>query len=72
MKGQVPLVFSICEEFSNTVLIDSNRKSILVNVQKEYFSHIYRELKKRGYILVFKTALKSTASVTCTFILGNK
>lgn len=59
---------SLCEEFSDYVLYDESCNSILVNIDEEYFGIIFRELKKLGYTLVFKTRLHATNSLTCTFI----
>ena len=54
---------ALCEEFS-----DYNSDSVLVNIDEEHFQVIYRELFKIGYVLVFKTYLYTTNSLTCTFI----
>jgi len=59
---------SLCEEFSDYVLVDDSNDSLLVNIPEEHFSILYRELKKLGYMMVFKTRIKKTNSLTCTFI----
>jgi|TARA_R110002167_G_scaffold55962_7_gene159012 hypothetical protein len=59
-----------CEEYTNTVLVDNTRGSILVNIKAEYFHVVYKELQKLGFKLVFKTSLKTLDSITCTFIKG--
>ena len=59
---------ALCEEFSDYVIYDDNCDSVLVNIDEDYFSVIYRELQKIGYVLVFQTHLKATNSLTCTFI----
>jgi|TARA_R100000315_G_scaffold60238_1_gene36747 hypothetical protein len=59
---------ALCEEFSDYVIYDESFESVLVNVNEDYFSIIYRELGKIGYVLVFKTYLHTTNSLTCTFI----
>jgi len=59
---------SLCEEFSDYVLEDSSNDSILVNIPEEHFATIFRELKKLGYKMVFKTRIKKSNSLTCTFI----
>jgi len=58
----------LCEEFSDYVLYDEASDSILVNIPEEYFGIVYRELYKLRYVLVFKTRLRATNSLTCTFI----
>jgi len=62
----------LCEEFSDYVLYDMSNDSILVNVHEDFFGIVFRELKKLGYKLVFKTRIEKSKSLTCTFIkLGN-
>ena len=58
----------LCEEFSDYVLYDESSDSILVNIPEEYFGIVYRELYKLQYVLVFKTRLRATNSLNCTFI----
>ena len=59
---------SLCEEFSDYVLEDNSNDSILVNIPDEHFGTIFRELKKLGYKMVFKTRIEKSNSLTCTFI----
>ncbi len=59
---------ALCEEFSDYVLYDESCDSVLVNIDEDHFSIIYRELQKIGYVLVFRTYLNATNSLTCTFI----
>jgi hypothetical protein len=60
---------SLCEEFSDYVLTDDdNNNSILVCIPIKHFGTVYRELTKLGYKMVFKTKIKTSNSLTCTFI----
>ena len=59
---------SLCEEFCDLVLSDESAGSILVNIPDEHFGVVFRELKKLGYKLVFKTRIEKSNSLTCTFI----
>jgi hypothetical protein len=61
---------SLCEEFSDYVLYDERNDSILTNVHEQYLIIVIDELRKMGYVLVFRTKLKLTNSYTCTFIKG--
>ena len=70
MKASHQRGSALCEEFSDFVLYDDELDSILVNVHEDYFSTVFRELRKLGYILIFKTKLTTTNSLTCTFIRG--
>jgi hypothetical protein len=68
MKASIGKGRWLCEEFSDYVLYDEGCDSILVNIPEEYFGIVYRELYKLHYVLVFKTRLHTTNSLTCTFI----
>jgi len=68
MNASVCRANALCEEFSDYVIYDSELNSILFNIPYQYFQTIHIELEKLGYILVFKTRIKKTNSLTCTFI----
>jgi hypothetical protein len=68
MNASVCRANALCEEFSDYVIYDSELNSILFNIPYQYFQTIHIELGKLGYILVFKTRIKKTNSLTCTFI----
>ena len=68
MNISVARASAFCEEFSDYVLYDEYSESVLLNVSEEYFATVFRELRKLGYILVFKTRFNTTNSLTCTFI----
>ena len=68
MNISVARANALCEEFSDYVLYDDVYESVLLNIHEDYFSTIIRELRKIGYVLVFKTRLHATNSLTCTFI----
>ena len=70
MNISVARANALCEEFSDYVLYDDVYESVLLNVHEDYFGTIFRELGKLGYVLVFRTKLESTNSLTCTFIRG--
>lgn len=57
-----------CEEFSTNVYEDSNRHSILVNVDHEWFGHLIKGMEKRRYKLIHVTEMPK--SITCVFIKG--
>jgi len=68
MNTSVCRANALCEEFSDYVIYDSEFESILFNVPYEHFKTVHLELSKLGFILVFKTRIKKTNSLTCTFI----
>jgi len=59
---------SFLEEFTDFILEDKNRRSLVVNIKKDYFRTIYYELKKIGYQLVHKSTIKSGESFTLVFV----
>jgi hypothetical protein len=68
MNASVCRANALCEEFSDYVIYDSELDSILFNIPFKHFKVIHLELGKLGYILVFKTRIQKTNSLTCTFI----
>lgn len=57
-----------CEEFSTNVYEDSNRHSILVNIDHEWFGPLIKGMEKRRYKLIHVTEMPKT--ITCVFIKG--
>ncbi len=68
MNISVARASALCEEFSDYVLHDDLYESVLLNVHEDYFHTLLRELRKIGYVLIFKSRLHATNSLTCTFI----
>lgn len=64
----VSRVVAVCEEFTDTVLYDDIHKSIIVNIHKERFPTLRKELKKYGYRLIHMSKMIETNSFTCVFI----
>lgn len=60
---------SLCEEFTDYVLFDKTRHSIIVNINKEHFKIITKELGKLGYKLIFTKTLNEINTITCTYSL---
>jgi len=61
------IVTSICEEFTDTILVDHNKDSIIINVKKQWFKALNMRLKSLDFKLVHKTSIKT--GYTCTYIL---
>jgi hypothetical protein len=59
----------LCEEFTDYVLFDKTRHSIIISVKKEYFRTITKELDKLGYKLIFTKTLEDINNITCTYTL---
>ena len=61
------VVTSICEEFTDVILVDHNKNSIIINVKKQWFRALNIRLKSLNFELVHKTPIKT--GYTCTYIL---
>jgi len=57
---------AVCEEFTNTILVDSKRSSIIVNVDSEWFSVLDTRLSEIGFKLIHKSPVGD--SFTCAYI----
>ena len=63
-------VYSFGEEFTDFVLIDKQRQSIILNIKKCYFRAIYKEYKRLGYTLAHVTHFNEDRGMTCVFVKG--
>ena len=63
-------VQALGEEFSDFILTDDSRNSIIINLQTEYFRVLYTEFKRLGYKLTHVTHFKTKDSMTCVFTEG--
>jgi len=59
---------AVCEEFTDTVLVDSKRNSILLNISEDWFESLNSRLNGLGYCLIHKS--KVGDGYTCVFIQG--
>jgi len=62
----------VLSEFTDFILEDEIRESIVVNVDIEYFKVINYELRKLGYRMLHKSQINNTETFTLVFILENK
>jgi len=62
----------VLSEFTDFILEDEIRESIVVNVDIEYFKVINYELRKLGYRMLHKSQISNTETFTLVFILENK
>jgi hypothetical protein len=61
--------YTLGEEFSDFVLIDEKRNSIIINIETEFFKTVYREYKKLGFKLRYVTKFKDEEKgMTCVFV----
>jgi hypothetical protein len=59
-------ITSICEEFTDTMLVDHRKNSIIVNVKKQWFATLNKRLLSMKCQLVHKSAIST--GYTCTYI----
>jgi hypothetical protein len=60
-------VLALGEEFSDYIIVDNARNSVIINIDMEYFDILYREYKRFGYSVKHVTRFKSKDSMTCVF-----
>lgn len=60
--------FILGEEFTDFILVDEKRNSVILNIKADLFKTVYREYKKLGYILKHVTRFKDNTELTCVFI----
>lgn len=61
--------YVLLEEFTDFVLVDEVRDSIVVSVEKEYVKVINYELRKFRYELVHKSEVTDMDSFTLVYML---
>lgn len=59
---------AVCEEFTDDILIDSKRGSIILNVDQQWYELLDERLKKMGCSLVHRSPLGW--SFTCVYVLS--
>jgi hypothetical protein len=60
-------IYCLGEEFTDFVLIDEQRQSVIVNLDIKYFKIVYKEYKKLGLVLKHVTRFKESSTMTCVF-----
>lgn len=64
-------IYSFGEEFTDFVLVDEKRNSIIINIKTDFFKTVFREYKKMGFKLVHVTKFKDEEKgMTCVFVKG--
>jgi len=59
-------IASVCEEFTETMLVDHKKNSIIVNVKKQWFATLNRRLASMRCTLVHKSPISN--GYTCTYL----
>lgn len=58
---------SLGEEFTDFILVDDKRDSIIINIKECYFKIIFTEYRRLGYSLKHVTRFKNDELMTCVF-----
>lgn len=59
-------IAAVCEEFTDIILVDRKKNSIIVNVKKQWFATLNRRLLSMRCTLVHKTPIST--GYTCTYV----
>jgi hypothetical protein len=59
---------AVCEEFTDDILIDSKRNSIILNIDEQWYEVLNNRLTKMGCSLIHKTTLGWT--FTCVYVIS--
>jgi len=62
----VQTCLAVCEEFTNTILVDKQNSSLIINVDDAWFDVLNTRLNKMGYKLIHKS--KVGGGYTCGYI----
>jgi hypothetical protein len=57
---------SVCEEFTDTILVDGKNSSILLNIESDWVDILTERLQCLRYKLIHKSAIGDT--FTCVYI----
>jgi len=66
MMSTIDSISSICEEFTDTLLVDSKKNSIIINVKKQWFAALNKRLISMRCTLVHKSPI--SGGYTCTYV----
>ncbi|NBP02652.1 MAG: hypothetical protein EBU90_21545 [Proteobacteria bacterium] len=70
MKG-IDFVHALCEEFTDVVITDKKKSSIILNIPSKYFKELNKRLIAKGFELTFKKAV-SKNNITASYSLKKK
>lgn len=67
MKGKLH-VSALAEEFTDYILVDESRDSVVIHIKENFFKTIFTEYKKMGYKLVHVSRFNEDVKMTCVFV----
>jgi len=66
VMSTISAISAICEEFTDAMLVDHKKGSIIVNVKKQWFSCLNKRLISMKCKLVHKSPIST--GYTCTYV----
>lgn len=63
---ELDFVQSICEEFTDIIITDKKKNSIILHIPAKYFKALNSRLTEKGFELIFKKSV-SKGSYTVTY-----
>lgn len=60
--------YTLGEEFTDFVLVDEKRQSVILNFETEFFKTVYKEYRKLGFKLIHVTKFNDNQDITCVFV----
>jgi hypothetical protein len=67
---KIDLIQSICEEFTDVVITDKKKSSVILHLPTKYFKELNNRLSEKGFELTFKKTV-SRGQITCSYTLKN-
>lgn len=68
---KIDLIESICEEFTDVVITDKKKNSVILHLPKKYYKELNKRLTEKGFELTFKKAINSS-HITVSYTLIKK
>lgn len=65
---EIDFIQSICEEFTDIVITDKKKNSVIFHLPSKYFKELNKRLIEKGFELTFKKAV-SKGQYTCSYTL---
>jgi hypothetical protein len=65
---EIDFIQSICEEFTDIVITDKKKNSVILHLPAKYFKDLNKRLIDKGFELTFKKAI-SKGQYTCSYTL---
>ena len=68
---EIDFIQSVCEEFTDVVITDKKKNSVILHLPSKYFKELNNRLTEKGFELTFKKAV-NPGSYTCSYTRKKK